>query len=270
MWSRCCSNSGQVAAVELSRRVAAAAFGQPVPLALHRPVRREAVPGRARRREPVGEDLVDDRGGVPRGRARLESQGEVVRARHLLRRDAATVQPAVSDRAAGKEPAVTDDRVRHRQLGPPPGLAPGLRVHDRVRGSRLAVVDVAENDAVCGASRGTHPQHCVAPEIVGALDHVQLGAVVVRFRERCCARGSFDRLREAHPLTAPCGEPADDVALEPGEEKRRGNRREQRAGRERPPELAVVVRDEAVHAERQREVVRRLAGSRSRARTRSA
>src|SRR5438270_6739571 len=195
--------AAQIAAVKLARRVAAAAFRKPVPLALHGPVRPRRAFGGAGRREPVREDLVHDRACMPRRSARIEGEHEVVGAGDLVRMHAEAVHPAVAGEAAVDEPAVANRCVRDGQVGPPPRPAAGILVHDRLRGVRLAVGDVAQPDLLRRAVRRAQsyrggPAHPIRP-----VDDVQLRAVVMRLGQSRRALTAHDR----HPFTAPCERP---------------------------------------------------------------
>src|SRR5262249_25463681 len=133
----------------------------------------------AARGEAVREDLVDDRALVPRRRARVECEPEVVAARDLAANDSEPVQPGVSTRAAGEEPAIADDRVLDRQLCAPPTLALADLVDDGGHGLRLAVADEAEQHLIRCAVGDADSDGRSAAELVGPLRDVQIRAVVM-------------------------------------------------------------------------------------------
>jgi hypothetical protein len=96
-------------------------------------------------------------------------------------RDAHAVRPRVTGVAAREQEAVVRERVRDRELGAPPDVRVGLFVDERLGTARLAVALVAHDDAVGGLGlRHAQPDDGRVAHLRGPLQHVQVGAVVVR------------------------------------------------------------------------------------------
>ena len=104
----------QVAAVPLPRRVRPAALRQRVPVAAHRPRRRLALAPRSRRSGRGRSRRRPTR--VPRRRAGVEREPEVVGARDLGARETAPVQPRVA-RARRRRGASGRERRDSRRAG---------------------------------------------------------------------------------------------------------------------------------------------------------
>jgi hypothetical protein len=167
----------EIAAVVLAIRVAQVRVGGGVPLLRNAPPRRDAA--LAALSEPVDEHLVHDGVEVPARPAGVAHETEVAERGHLVWMDAVPVQAPVSASAAGKEPAVRDDRAPQRQLGPPPDFPACARRRRRFDQARLAVPGVSEHDRL-GVAFGS-PQAELG-RVAKPLD-VELGAVVVRLIE---------------------------------------------------------------------------------------
>ncbi len=196
-------DAAQVAAVQLARRVAAAALRKTIPLARDRPVGPLRSGGRTRRRKPVREDLVHDRARVPGRRTRIEREHEVVGSGDLMRMQPEAVHPAIAGRAAVDDPAIADVGIRHLHLRPPPRLAVRLLVDDRLGGARLAVGHVPQPDVRrrTAPARGASRPPCPPPRRDGRR------RTAPNRRDAAPRTRPHVRLRDAHPLTAPCERP---------------------------------------------------------------
>ena len=185
---------GQVSAEPLELGIHAP-MRQGVPVAAHRPVGRLVLG--AAGGVPVGEDLVHDRAQVPVRASAVDADDEVVVVRDVVRDWAEPVHPG-EGRVAPDRPAVARDQVPDGEGGPPPDVGLGLLVDLRRHRDRLAVVRVAQVDAVRPRGlRDAQPDDGLAAELVGRLEHVR--AVVMRLREQRRVRC----LRDGHPFTAP-------------------------------------------------------------------
>src|SRR3954447_25146825 len=102
------------------------------------------------------------------------------------------------------QPAIVRDGVEGGELGAPPYVGLRLLVDDRLGAPWLAVALVAEEDAL-GArrTRESQPHDRLPAELVGPLDDVFVGAVVVRPVEQPLDVHGGER----HPLTDPAVRP---------------------------------------------------------------
>ena len=136
---------------------------------------------------------------MPRGPAGVEREDEVVGVGDVVRDDAEPVQPRVADLAAGEQPAVARHGLPRRKASRPPAGAVRLRL----RCARLPVLDPADGNGL-DVLRHADAHDRFTARLVGALEHVEIRAVVVRLVEQ--RHGRLD-LHRAHPFTEPAVRP---------------------------------------------------------------
>ena len=245
-WSRCAldARAGR-------RRRARTAWSRPRPVGSASHARGDRPVGAARRRARWS------RSGRGRSRRRPSSRcqsgpagrrrvmDEVVGVRRPRARSApSAVHPRVAGVAAREQPAVA------RRPGSRPGTSArhhvvGLRllVDDRLDVARLAVAHVAEHDAV-GRRRARHAQ---ADD--GLARRARAGrSSTYRSEPSWCGSSSSAPTScawQRHPLTEPAVRPLTIHRCRNRKSDRDRDRREQRAGGERPPGLVVLAGDEA-------------------------
>ena len=245
---------GEVAAVQLERRLGPAARRRLAPLAADGPDGRLDVGAAAG--EAVGEDLVGDRAGVPVRPARIGREHEVVGVRHVVADRAEPVHPGVADRSAREQPAVARARVAHGEAGAIPGLALVLLVDRGQHRVRLAVHDRAEHDPIdLDPARDAQAHGRRVPELGRPLEDVRVRAVVVGPVEQRRRRA---HVGDRHPFTEPCVRPLTMKRCSEHEDDHDRHAGHDHAGRERPPVLGVLLVDVPAQAEREREVLVRL------------
>ena len=117
---------------------------------------------------------------MPVGPAGIGRQHEVVRIRHVVRDQAETVDPGIPDAAAGEEPAIPRGRVVDGERCAVPGVGLGLLVELGADDARLAVTNGAQDNVVdLRSTRNPQPHGRAPAQLVGAVEHVGVGAIVV-------------------------------------------------------------------------------------------